>query len=1361
MAKKLTSLGKRILPLMLAVMLIASAMFVPTVVSADTETDPWEQTGLHKTTVIDFNGSTNIADYAAAGTTPVLNAYSSIKDGALYMKNILTSSDFKVRFDAYGDIETLSMDIKTDEYSAAGGIPGIIFYDEIYTDKDGNSVASVSTLGFSVRADGRWRARSYGLCGDGVVRDASEEKVWDWSSAYYTLTLTYGTEYINNSDNGTNIRKDKLGNELICKFLTNVTVTDVNGTKVYDWVITTAQADYTSSHTTYGVNKILTDAEDNENVMIGFGPQYENAYLGMYVDNIKVTYRENANKVMALIDEIGTVEVTEDCLANIVKAETAYGLLTEAERAKVTNYETLTAARATYNNLVENADVYAVVNLIAKIGAVDASDACLAKIVAAEEAYMALAPEKLEKVSNYAVLKKARADYNAAKYGIHSDTVIDFNGSTNIADYTAAGTTPTISKDTAIVDGALKISGNNNIRFDAYGDIKTLSMDIKMNSETIGAVTPGIVFYDEIYTYGDDQVATSTAILELGCNANGWRVKTKGNGSIWRDITSGNNIGVNWAENWLTVTFTYGEKFVLMKDSGYDRKDPQGNTLYCKYVNKVAITKLDGTPVYSWTIDEGTHFINCQSSTYGVNWTLTGENVADNENVTFGFTNSSTTQLGMSVDNIKVAYRENVAKVEAFIAAIGTVEATDACLAKIVDAETAYGLLSDAEKAEVSNYETLTTARATYNNLVENADVYAVETLITAIGVVENSETCLEKIVAAEEAYAALTPEKQALVSNAATLTSARAAYDELVAMAPVKAVEDLIAAIGTVDASEDCLAKIVAAEEAYAALDAGKQALVSNYEVLTKARADYNAAKYGIHNDTVIDFNGSTNIADYTAAGTTPTIAKDTAITDGALHLTGNNNIRFDAYGDVETFSMDIKMNSETVGRITPGIVFYDEIYTYLDENGEEQTVAATSTLEFGYNANGWRVRIKGLTNTWRDVTGGNNIGVDWSQNWLTAKFTYGKTNVLMKDDGYDRTDIYGKTLYCKYLTKVELLNGNGSVYTWSIGTGNHFFTCFPATYGVNWTVTGENVADNENVTVGFTNCSAPASQVDMSVDNIKVTYRNDKATGLVASAKDIAVVDNSAALAQKVALMEETYNILPANQQDGEAKAAIDALKAKIAIAAAAEAPTVDGATIRTTTATSDQNLRFKTTMPTTAIDGYDIVEFGTVMFPAQYLGENELTFDSSYKLSNGNIATVLAAKANAADYEELPTAFEAELYGIDFNESKNACGIRISARSYVKYSDGETTFIIYSKNDKQPNTEATEGVKNGTCTRSVFSVSRTIATALLDTATYPTETFGEIVGSIDLATNTNSEILGFVYNNLARVREIAKVR
>lgn len=201
-----------------------------------------------------------------------------------------------------------------------------------------------------------------------------------------------------------------------------------------------------------------------------------------------------------------------------------------------------------------------------------------------------------------------------------------------------------------------------------------------------------------------------------------------------------------------------------------------------------------------------------------------------------------------------------------YINSIGTVEYTEECKTKIDTARSAYDALTDAQKEAVNNYETLTAAEAAYKELedaaiAEEASKAAIQDAvdkITAIGEVAYTEECKALIDAARAAYDALTDEQKEAVTNAETLTAAETAYATLKEEADKKAAEekaaadaeaaktvvDAIDAIGEVTYTEECKAKIDAALEAYAALTADQQKLVTNFATLSKANEDYNTLK-------------------------------------------------------------------------------------------------------------------------------------------------------------------------------------------------------------------------------------------------------------------------------------------------------------------------------------------------------------------------------------------------------------------------------------------------------------------------------------------------------------------------------------
>ena len=190
------------------------------------------------------------------------------------------------------------------------------------------------------------------------------------------------------------------------------------------------------------------------------------------------------------------------------------------------------------------------------------------------------------------------------------------------------------------------------------------------------------------------------------------------------------------------------------------------------------------------------------------------------------------------------------------INAIGEVAYTEACKALIDAAREAYDALTDAQKALVTNLETLTTAEATYANLKAAAEKAAADQAaagdvidkIVAIGEVAYTEDSKALIEAARNAYDALTADQKALVTNYEVLTTAETTYANLKAAAEKaaadkEAADDVIGkitAIGEVAYTEACKNLIDAARNAYTALTEDQKALVTNLSVLTDAETAY-----------------------------------------------------------------------------------------------------------------------------------------------------------------------------------------------------------------------------------------------------------------------------------------------------------------------------------------------------------------------------------------------------------------------------------------------------------------------------------------------------------------------------------------
>lgn len=112
-----------------------------------------------------------------------------------------------------------------------------------------------------------------------------------------------------------------------------------------------------------------------------------------------------SDKVIALIDGIGPVSLES---GNAIReARQSFIFLTENQQKLVTNENVLTEAETKYETMViENTE-----NLINAIGTVTLSSG--PAITAAEKAYNTLTPEQQKKITNYDTLKAARDSFNA------------------------------------------------------------------------------------------------------------------------------------------------------------------------------------------------------------------------------------------------------------------------------------------------------------------------------------------------------------------------------------------------------------------------------------------------------------------------------------------------------------------------------------------------------------------------------------------------------------------------------------------------------------------------------------------------------------------------------------------------------------------------------------------------------------------------------------------------------------------------------------------------------------------------------------------------------------------------------------
>ena len=204
------------------------------------------------------------------------------------------------------------------------------------------------------------------------------------------------------------------------------------------------------------------------------------------------------------------------------------------------------------------------------------------------------------------------------------------------------------------------------------------------------------------------------------------------------------------------------------------------------------------------------------------------------------------TSAKAKVEEFKAAEAAAQEKITAFknaVTAIGTVEYTQTCKDAIDAAYVAYDDIPATHNSQVATEKaTLDSAKAEYEDLVALSYVTAFEDAVNAIGTVEYTQTCKDAIDAAYVAYDDIPATHTANAATAkATLDNAKAQYEELAAQSYVEAFKAAVDAIGTVEATQTCKDAIDAAYEAYEAIPATHTANAAD----DKAKLDGYKADY------------------------------------------------------------------------------------------------------------------------------------------------------------------------------------------------------------------------------------------------------------------------------------------------------------------------------------------------------------------------------------------------------------------------------------------------------------------------------------------------------------------------------------
>lgn len=184
--------------------------------------------------------------------------------------------------------------------------------------------------------------------------------------------------------------------------------------------------------------------------------------------------------------------------------------------------------------------------------------------------------------------------------------------------------------------------------------------------------------------------------------------------------------------------------------------------------------------------------------------------------------------------------QEKISAVEAYINQIGTVNLESKTYINL--ARSAYDELSEELKAKVSNYDVLESAEKEYARLLEESEAdeadkkaaSAVDELINKLEPVTIDKK--DVILQARKAYDALTKKQQSLVAHPEYLNRAEQTYDKLKAQEVSAEISAILTGTITLN-SKDAIYK---AQQLYDALTDNQKKLVTNYKQLQNAKATY-----------------------------------------------------------------------------------------------------------------------------------------------------------------------------------------------------------------------------------------------------------------------------------------------------------------------------------------------------------------------------------------------------------------------------------------------------------------------------------------------------------------------------------------
>lgn len=530
------------------------------------------------------------------------------------------------------------------------------------------------------------------------------------------------------------------------------------------------------------------------------------------------------------------VRLTDTCKAAIDKARNAYNRLTDDQKKQVVNYSRLLDSENDYASLVEAAMKAAkkVDALIQKIGTVELSDACKAKIDAAREAYDKLSDAEKVFVEYVQDLSRAEAEYqkllddqkgqfvltldpqggdSGGRFEKPAGTVIDSKnlpkpereGYEFVGWYTAPEGGNYVTYFTLDSDVTLYAHWSKK---DVHPSEEKFTVSLMPN---LGALIPPhsvSLVKGNTYTFED--------LSYDGYEFLGWFTEAEGGERV--TSYSGPDDATFWGhwkkldDNEPDVPVNPGELQKLF----WMKRLEDGST---QPVDAIAVTTKDVSELnnllYGWAPKDAASaddFVISSSDTSVLaitngNWVKVLKSGKADLIVTYKADRTKT-----AVCHVKVNPAEGednpdewndpdwpeeadaqVKYVESLIAAIPRpVKLTNVCKTAITKARKGYDHLTEDQQKQVdARYvKILTDAEAEYKRLEAESQTPidpedqkaadAVKELITSIGKVTLDETCKGKIEQAREAYEDLTEDQKKLVDNLDVLEKAESDYKDL-----------------------------------------------------------------------------------------------------------------------------------------------------------------------------------------------------------------------------------------------------------------------------------------------------------------------------------------------------------------------------------------------------------------------------------------------------------------------------------------------------------------------------------------------------------------------------------------------------